>query len=65
MDTRYANYFILLEMMLEVQEALWLMVVNWEWVDDQRKAKEEVWNKKSLMMIGGPQWAKKIADFII
>ncbi|KAH9289309.1 hypothetical protein KI387_033426, partial [Taxus chinensis] len=30
-DTRYANYFILLERMLEVQEALQLMMVNQEW----------------------------------
>ncbi|KAH9293455.1 hypothetical protein KI387_041340, partial [Taxus chinensis] len=30
-DTRYASYFILLERMLEVQEALQLMMVNQEW----------------------------------
>ena len=30
-DTRYASYFILLERMLEVQEALQSMVVNAEW----------------------------------
>ena len=30
-DTRYASYFILLERMLEVQEALQYMVVNAEW----------------------------------
>ena len=30
-ETRYASYFILLERMLEVQEALQLMMVNVEW----------------------------------